>query len=246
MHFDWWTLGLQTVNFAILVWLMRRFLYEPVLRMLDARHAEIDSQYAEARAAESKANDRLASAEAEFRGIAKEREVTLRAAAAQAEEAAKARRAQAEAEAGTLLEEARKTLATERDSALAEARALALDLGADFARRLLAETPTKLQSEAWFERIEKYIEGLPKTEVNALVRQLGDGAGLTVATATPLASETAQTWRARLHGQLGDGIDIAFVTDPDLVAGAELCFPNANLRFSWRSALATARSEIKA
>jgi hypothetical protein len=46
MHFDWSTLALQTVNFAILVWLMHRFLYRPVLRLIDARRAEIDKQHA--------------------------------------------------------------------------------------------------------------------------------------------------------------------------------------------------------
>lgn len=246
MQFDWWTLGLQTVNFGILVWLMRRFLYEPVLRMLDARHAEIETQYAEARAAEDKAKDQLASIEAEFKDIAKEREATLQTAAAQAEEAAQARRAQAEVEVATLLDAARKTLATERDTALAEARNLALDLGADIALRLLADAPTKLQSEAWLEQIDEYLEGLSKAEMEGLVRQFGDSAGLTVATASALESETAETWRARLRRRFGDAVDITFIVDPNLVAGAELRLPNANLSFSWRSALATARSEIRA
>jgi len=53
MHFDWSTFALQTVNFAILVWLLHRFLYRPVLRLLDARRAEIDKQYAESHMAET-------------------------------------------------------------------------------------------------------------------------------------------------------------------------------------------------
>ena len=53
MHVDWSTLALQTVNFAILVWLLHRFLYRPVLRLLDARRAEIDKQYAESHMAET-------------------------------------------------------------------------------------------------------------------------------------------------------------------------------------------------
>jgi hypothetical protein len=36
MRFDWGTFGLQTVNFAVPVWLLRRFLHKPVLRMIDA------------------------------------------------------------------------------------------------------------------------------------------------------------------------------------------------------------------
>ncbi|MEZ5438197.1 MAG: hypothetical protein R3F12_07555 [Lysobacteraceae bacterium] len=37
MHFDVWTFGLQLINFIILVWLLQRFLYRPVLRLLDQR-----------------------------------------------------------------------------------------------------------------------------------------------------------------------------------------------------------------
>ena len=82
MRFDWSTFALQTVNFAILVWLLHRFLYRPVLRLLDDRRAEIDKQYADARTAETKAKDELAAIEAERSGIAAERAAVLEQASA--------------------------------------------------------------------------------------------------------------------------------------------------------------------
>jgi F-type H+-transporting ATPase subunit b len=246
IHFDWWTLALQTVNFAVLVWLLHRFLYKPVLRMIDARKAEVQKQYDEAKAAEEAAQAHLAAIESERAGLVSEREAALKTAAAQAEEAAKARRAQAEAEAAALLDGTRKTLATERDKVLAEARKSALDLGIGFARRLLAEVPVKLRTEAWLERIERYLVALPKTEMDALVHQFDNGGALTVVTASPLASETAETWRDHLRRSLGDGTAIAFDANSDLMAGAELHFPSAVLRFSWQSTLVAVRSEIEA
>lgn len=246
MPFDWWTLALQTVNFAVLVWLLHRFLYKPVLRMIDERRAEIEKQYAGASAAEAKAKDQLAAIEAERASIASAHETALKAAAAQAEEVAKARHAQAEAEAAAILESARKTIATERSKALAEVRKSALDLGADVARRLLAEVPSKLREEAWLERIEQYLAALPEPERDALARQLENSAALTVVTASSLAPDAAAAWQARLRRVLGEGINIAFDVNPDLLAGMELHFPSAILRFSWQSALATVRSEIEA
>ena len=244
MHFDWSTFALQTVNFAILAWLLHRFLYRPVLRLIDARRAEIDKQYADARVAEAKAEEQLAAVEAERVGIAAERAAELKDAAAQAEQAAAARRAQAEREAAALLESGRKALAVERSQALAEARRAALDLGADIAGRLLAEVPIKQRGEAWLARVEKYLAALPPIEREALTRQLADGAELKVVTASELSSETAEAWRARLHGILGDGATVSFGTDRHLVAGVELHFPNAVLRFSWQSALEAMRAEI--
>ena len=92
MHLDWWTIAQQTINFAILVWLLNRFLYKPVLRVIDTRKAQVRCQYDEAKAVEDKAKAHLAAIEAERAGISAERETVLRTAAAAAEEAAESRR----------------------------------------------------------------------------------------------------------------------------------------------------------
>ncbi|MGO8915552.1 MAG: hypothetical protein ACLQJR_06560 [Stellaceae bacterium] len=246
MYFSWSTLALQTVNFAVLVWLLRRFLYQPVLRMVDARRAEVDKQYADAHAVEAKAQEHLAAIAAERAGIAAERVAALKTAAAQAEEAAAARRTEAQRDATALLEGARKTLAAERDQALAEARRAALDLGSEIAGRLLAELPMALRAEAWIDRIGQHLAALARPDLDALTRQLADGAALTVVTASALPTAAAEAWRSRLQRILGDGIAITFGVDPQLIAGAELHFPTAVLRFSWQSALASLRAKIEA
>jgi len=245
MQFGWWTLALQTINFAILVWLLHRFLYKPVLRMIDARRSEVEKQYADANEAEAKARAALADIEGQRAGIAAERTKALKAAAAEAEEAAVARRAQAERDAKALLDEARKALAGERDEAVAEARRSALDLGTEIARRLLAEVPTELRAEAWLERVERHLAGLASTEREEIVTGPNGGGTLLIVTAVPLPEPIMAEWRARLDHALGDRTTIEFDIDTTLVAGVELHFPNAILRFSWRSVLAAMRAEIE-
>jgi F-type H+-transporting ATPase subunit b len=246
MHLDWWTIGLQTINFGILVWLLHRFLYKPVLTIIDARKAEVRRQFDAAKDVEEKAKARLAAVGAERARIAAEREAALKAAAAQAQDMAEACRAQAERDAQALLDSARKALASERERALDEARRLALDLGIDFAQRLLAEIPTKYRAEAWIERIEHHLNALPPTERDLLVRQLVDGTPLRVVTACALPSATTEQWKERLLRSLGPSGSMTFEVNPDLIAGAELHFPTAILRFSWQSALLAARTEVGA
>lgn len=244
MAFDWWTFALQTVNFAILVWLLHRFLYKPVLAAIDARRGEIEKQYAEAAMAEAKAREALANIERERAGIAAERQALLKAARAQAEDIAAERREKAEREAAALLEEARKTLAAEREAAAAEARRLALDLGTQIARRLLAEMPTSLRAEAWLERVEQHLAALTPAEREEISEGL-DGGTVRVLTAIPLPEDVRAEWQQRLHRALGDRTSFAFEVDPALLAGTELHFPGAILRFSWRSALAAMRAEVE-
>jgi F-type H+-transporting ATPase subunit b len=246
MHLDWWTLALQTVNFAVLVWLLHRFLYRPLLRLIERRKAEVQQQYADAKAAEVSADARLAAVEAERAGIAAEREAALKAAATQIEEMTAARRAQSEREARALLDSGRKTLACERQQALADAQQLALELGAQFAEQLLKAVPMALRAEAWIGRIEQYLRELAPAERDALARQLAAGTALIVVTAAALPSTIADNWRERLRALLGKTISVDFEVRPELIAGAELRFPTAELRFSWESALAAMRSEAGA
>src|SRR5208283_2712259 len=55
MLIDWFTVGAQALNFVILVWLMRRFLYKPILRAIDAREKKIATELADADAKKAEA-----------------------------------------------------------------------------------------------------------------------------------------------------------------------------------------------
>ena len=39
MKIDWWTLGFQTVNIVVLVWLLQHFFWSPVAAMITQRVA---------------------------------------------------------------------------------------------------------------------------------------------------------------------------------------------------------------
>jgi len=48
MFVDWFTLIAQIINFLILAWLLKRFLYAPVLEAIDEREKKISGMFAEA------------------------------------------------------------------------------------------------------------------------------------------------------------------------------------------------------
>ena len=53
MLIDWFTVIAQVVNFLILVWLLKRFLYRPILDAIDAREKRIAAKIADAQAKET-------------------------------------------------------------------------------------------------------------------------------------------------------------------------------------------------
>jgi F-type H+-transporting ATPase subunit b len=55
MLIDWFTVAAQAINFLILVWLMKRFLYKPVLNAIDEREKRIATELANADAKQAEA-----------------------------------------------------------------------------------------------------------------------------------------------------------------------------------------------
>ena len=54
---NFWQIVISLVNLLILTWIIKRFLYKPVKKMLDARRAAIDADYAQAKAAREEAEE---------------------------------------------------------------------------------------------------------------------------------------------------------------------------------------------
>jgi F-type H+-transporting ATPase subunit b len=53
---DWFTVGAQALNFLILVWLLKRLLYRPILKAIDAREQRIGRELAHAAASQAEAD----------------------------------------------------------------------------------------------------------------------------------------------------------------------------------------------
>jgi F-type H+-transporting ATPase subunit b len=56
MKINWFTVIAQIINFFLLVWLLRKFLYKPILDAIDEREKKIVSQIADAEAKKVEAN----------------------------------------------------------------------------------------------------------------------------------------------------------------------------------------------
>ena len=57
MEFDWTTFILEIINFLILVWILKRFLYRPILDVIARRRAGVEKTLADARRIETEAGE---------------------------------------------------------------------------------------------------------------------------------------------------------------------------------------------
>jgi F-type H+-transporting ATPase subunit b len=243
MQIDWWTLGIQTVNFLIVVWLLTRFLYRPVRRIIDEREAA-DRKLADEATAKSENADKVrAEYERKMREAAEARqakEAELHAAMERERDAALEK---AQAKADALLAETRDKLAREREDALAGLKAEIASLATDLARAALASGAS---AEAALARAKAHFDGLSPQDLTDLKADVeGSDEPLRVTTPAPLADAHRAAWQAMLAERLGSGVRIAFDERPEILGGAELHFPHAVLDLSVSGQLRDAADRMK-
>lgn len=86
MSIDWITVAAQLANFLVLVWLLKRFLYRPILDGIDAREAEITGRMQVAIRAKEEARDAEADYHAQLARLQSEQESASDAVRHEAEE----------------------------------------------------------------------------------------------------------------------------------------------------------------
>ncbi len=223
MLIDWFTIVAQALNFLILVWLMKRFLYKPILRAIDEREKRIATELANAdkkKAEAQKESD-------EFNHKNKEFDDQRAALFSKATEEALAER-------NRLFDEARKAadhlsakrLETLRNDAhnlnqaisrrtmkevFAIARKALTDLATTSLEERLGEVFTRRLREMDGQAKESLAVALKTASEPALVRSAFE---LPAAQCAAIQNALNETFSAEIH--------VRFETAPDLISGIEL------------------------
>lgn len=243
MHIDGWTLLLQAVNFLILVWLLRRFLYRPILAVIAERQAATERVRTEAEAARQAAEAARQTLEAQRTALPAERDRLIAAARTEAEAERAALLEKARQEADHALEEARNRLADERAQALDALQRHAADLGTQLATRLLRDAPANALTRPLLDEACAAVESLSDPQRHALADGI-DPVPVRLSAASLLSAEDAALARDRLAAALGRPVALELVEDPSLIAGVELHFAHSVVRRSWKQTLAEAKEEM--
>ena len=243
MNFSWWTFALQAVNFLILIWLLRRFLFKPVTAIVARRKEEIARGMTEASAEKQKALDLQRDLQAQRAGIEAERQRAIEEQRAQLAGESKKLIEETRAETEKIRSQAAAQLNEERAAAAQELFSQTIELAVNLAERLLRELTVPSIEHAFMTRALDYLDDLSAPERAAIVSHL-DQTPLVVTTAHPLDAQEEAEWRQQLAKRIGGATGIKFNTDPALIAGAEITLPSAILRFNWRDALTVAAQAI--
>jgi F-type H+-transporting ATPase subunit b len=234
MTIDWWTLGIQTVNVAILVWLLQRFFWRPVAAMIEQRRTTTQRTLAEAEATRDKATAALAEIEQTRAGFAKERDTILATAHDAAEQARTALLTEAAKQATALETTAKAVIEKERQAAETAWAERASRLAVEIAGRLAARLDGPAVRATFLDWLLKEIRTLPDAKRETVA---ANGTALEAVSAAPLDAADQERYRGLIGKAFGAQPAIAFKTDPALIAGLELHGPHLIVSNSWRADL---------
>lgn len=237
MTIDWWTLGIQAVNVAILIWLLEHFFWRPVSAMIEQRRVIAQKDLTEAEEKNAKATAALAEIETTRTGFAQERDAILATAHAAAEQARTARLDDAAKEAASLQTAAKMAIETEKaeaDKAWAEQ---ASRLAVEIAQRLAARLDGPMVRAAFLEWLAGEIRALPDPERHAVT-------ALEAISATLLDPDEQNRTRQQIGDAFGGSPVITFAVDEGLIAGLELRGSHLAVSNSWRADLARIQAEL--
>jgi len=221
---DWTTFALEIVNFLVLLWLLKRFLYGPISEAIGRRRAQIEQTLAEGRQAKAKADalekqyqGRLedwerekAAARAELgRDLEKERSRRLSELSASVERERLSREAAAARDAEQRQEEM-------EDSALRQ--------GTAFAARLAARLAGPELEARIIDLAISDLRQLPKERRDALHAAAGQprDPSTTIKSAYPIAQPQREQLEVALNEVAAAKLNPVFTADPALVAGIRI------------------------
>lgn len=245
MLIDWFTVIAQVLNFLILVWLLKRFLYKPILSAIDSREKKVAAELVNAASKETEAKKE----KEEFKHKNEEFDQQRNALLSKAKDETKAERQR-------LLEEARKEasdLSSKQQEALrneiqnlnqeishrteqevfAITRKVLKDLAGTSLEERIVEVLVQRLHELKGEEKEQLISAFKTSPKQFLIR-----------TAFDLSQQHRDLIRETINETLGIETRPDFKTAPDLVSGIELTADGQKVTWSIADYLSTLERSI--
>jgi len=252
MLIDWFTVSAQAINFLVLVWLLKRFLYRPVLAAIEAREKKIAQQLESATKQQAQAAAERDEFQRRSTALEQDRETILRAATEAAALEHDHLLEGAREEARALKKRLAEVLATEREELRRRLRSQTQAEVFALTRRVLQDLSGVDIQERMVEVFLAHLRALSVEQRQQVVRPLvaipRPSRGLTtiVRSAFDLSATQQTAIQSAVTDTLGASCTVDFETSPELICGVELSVNGVKLAWSVPDYLASVSQSLLA
>jgi F-type H+-transporting ATPase subunit b len=245
MLIDWFTVIAQAINFLLLVWLLKRFLYQPILGAIDARETRIAAELSDAAAKKAEAKREREEFERRNEEFEQQRAALFNQAVIDAA-----------AERGRLFDAARKDSDDLRAKRQEMLRSEFQGLNEEIARRTRAEVFAiarkilmDLAGASLEERmIDVFIRNLCESDIEEKERLASmfksQDTPVLVRSAFDLSAAQRATIEGAVKGTFATEAQVRFEIVPDLVSGIELTLQGQKIAWSIADYLASLEKDV--
>ncbi|HEX8777221.1 MAG TPA: hypothetical protein VF738_03810 [Rhodanobacter sp.] len=223
MKIDFWTLALQAINALVLIWLLSRVLYRPVVRVIAQRREAATKLLADAEAERDRARQATAATATQQAELAAGREAAMKAAQIDVEAARTRLLAAAQAEVDMLRQQAQAERDKQRVAQQRAGEQRAAALAIDIAGRLLDRLPASARVAGFLDDLVASLRALPDSQQQKLAKA---ATPLTLAAPRALAPDEQQRFTQAIQQAIGRIAPLQPAVDPNLIAGLELRSPD--------------------
>lgn len=230
MLIDWFTVAAQIANFAILVWLLKRFLYRPVLAAMAAREQRVRDTVAAADKQKAEAEAEASRLRAQQQELDRQKATLLKTAQEGAAAARQEMLAAARKETDERAAQWRESLAREWQDFRTQLLQRTQNEALAIAGRALCELADAPLEERVAEMFLKKLAALGDSErarLRAIVNHTPRP--MVVRSGFPLAEPVREKLRRALQEQLLTTNHVEFSAAPDVIAGIEVSFDGQKL-----------------
>lgn len=233
MSFDWFTFIAQLVNFGLLVFLLRLFLYKPVMNVMEQRQQRLGQAWDEARSAEAAAREEAARLLAERTEVERTRRKRLEQVEAEAQALRKQRIDEAVAAADQEMERQATRLQQERNELVGTLTQKAGEVLVAELKDALSDLADSELDQRASQAFARQLQQLPRDQQAAL-RAASVDAVPVVSTAFEPTPEVSRLLASAVVAVTGAEKPPRFQVDPSLLFGAALTVGSVRVESSGR------------
>ncbi len=245
MLIDWFTVVAQVVNFLILVLLLRRFLYRPILRMMDEREAKIAARLEDAQRIQAEAQAEAEAYRRRNQELAERREALM----FEAKEEAETWRKKLIARAHQEIDEARgRWYASVRQEQAAFIQDVRQRIGQQvvaIARQALTDLADADLEARMIAAFLGQIHGMGQEERGRFAQAVERaGSKVSLHTTFPVPPEMQDRLAAEVRGVAGDKTAVTFLRDPSLICGIQARIESHKIAWTLDDHLTTLSEQV--
>ncbi len=245
MEINWLTIVAQVVNFLILVWLLKRFLYGPIIGAMDAREAQIGARMKDADERSDAAKASTIEYQQRLHELDERREEMLTLATSEATAERERLLTQAREDVSQTESRWHRALADEQEAFLRELRRRAGEQLCRVARQALAELADAELEGQVTETFIRRLEQMPATDREELAEAMrGTDGEAVVSSAFELPTESRRALVDAVTQVFDASPQVDFTVTPEVMCGIELRAGGRKIAWSMDSYLGTIEDEL--